>query len=149
MSSHGIHYKRSRFSTRLLEHRLYTPGHCWLEEEGETWKIGFTKFAMRMLGEVVELEIEAKPGSKVETGQVLGWMEGFKAVSDIYSPLSGEFVGANAALDSEIKLLTTEPYGRGWLFKVRGKPGDDCLDVQGYVSLLDTTIDKMLGKRHE
>ena len=145
-----IRYKRSRFSTRLLENRLYTAGHSWLEKEkGDLWRIGYTKFAMRMLGEIVELEFEVKPGSSVETGQMVGWMEGFKAVSDIYSPLSGNFEGSNPELISDIKLLTSEPYGRGWLFKVRGLPGDDCLDVHGYVSLLDTTIDKMLGKRHE
>ena len=150
MTSVEVHYKRSRFSTRLLENRLYTAGHSWLErEEGNLWRIGFTKFALRMLGEVVELGFEMKPGSPVETGQVIGWLEGWKAVTDIFSPLSGRFEGSNPALDENIKLLTTEPYKRGWLFKVQGKPGKDCLDVHGYVSLLDITIDKMLGKRHE
>ena len=55
-----IRYKRSRFSTRLIESRLYTAGHGWLEKDGDSWKIGFTKFAIRMLGEVVELEFEKK-----------------------------------------------------------------------------------------
>ena len=150
MAAEEIHYKRSRFSTRLLEHRLYTAGHYWLDQDEEgLWRIGFTKFAIRMLGEVVEMDFEIKPGSQVETGQVIGWLEGFKAVTDIYSPLPGEFEGHNPDLDSEIKLLGTDPYRRGWLFRVRGNPGEDCLDVHGYVSLLDTTIDKMLGKRHE
>ena len=150
MTSVEVRYKRSRFSTRLLENRLYTAGHSWLErEEGDLWRIGFTKFAIRMLGEIVELGFETKPGSPVETGQVIGWLEGFKAVTDIFSPLSGRFEGFNPAVDENIKLLTTEPYRRGWLFKVQGQPGEDCLDVHGYVSLLDTTIDKMLGRRHE
>ena len=84
MMSGEVHYRRSRFSTRLLEDRLYTAGHSWLErEEGDLWRIGFTKFAVRMLGEIVELSFETSAGSPVETGQVLGWLEGFKAVTDL------------------------------------------------------------------
>ena len=150
MMAREVQYTRSRFSTRLLDNRLYTAGHSWLErEEGDLWRIGFTKFAVRMLGDIVELGFETTPGSTVETGQVIGWLEGFKAVTDIFSPLSGRFEGSNPALDEKITLLSTAPYTRGWLFKVQGHPDTDCLDVQGYVSLLDTTIDKMLGKRHE
>tara|TARA_Y100000588_G_scaffold389848_1_gene493691 strand:+ start:1332 stop:1784 length:453 start_codon:yes stop_codon:yes gene_type:complete len=145
-----IPYKRSRFSTRLLENRLYTAGHSWLEDQGgEVWKIGFTKFAVRMLGDIVELGFETETGTDVETGQVIGWIEGFKAVTDIFSPLSGRFDEFNPALDKQIQLLTSDPYDKGWLFKIRGNPGDDCLDVHNYASLLDTTIDKMLGRRHE
>ena len=150
MMAREIQYTRSRFSTRLLDNRLYTAGHSWLErEEGDLWRIGFTKFAVRMLGDIVELGFETTPGSTVETGQVIGWLEGFKAVTDIFSPLSGRFEESNPALNEKITLLSTAPYTRGWLFKVQGQPDTDCLDVQGYVSLLDTTIDKMLGKRHE
>ena len=152
MQPEEIHYKRSRFSTRLLEHRLYTAGHSWLEpEEDDVWRVGFTKFAVRMLGEIVELGFETEPGTAVETGQVIGWLEGFKAVTDMFSPLPGRFEGFNPAMNEaeSVRLLTTDPYGRGWLFRVRGQPGDECMDVQGYISLLDTTIDKMLGQRHE
>ncbi len=150
MAPKEVRYKRSRFATRLLEHRLYTAGHSWLEREpGELWRIGFTKFATRMLGEIVEVGFETKPGVHVETGEVVGWVEGFKAVTDIFSPLSGRFERSNPSLDDNISLLTNEPYTKGWLLEVRGKPGTDCLDVHDYVSLLDTTIDKMLGERHE
>lgn len=150
MASAEIPYNRSRFSTRLLEDRLYTAGHSWLErEDEEVWRVGFTKFAVRMLGEIVELGFEAEPGATVETGQVIGWLEGFKAVTDMYSPLGGRFEGFNPAVDEQAALLSNDPYRRGWLFRVRGQPGDDCLDVHGYIALLDTTIDKMLGRRHE
>ena len=150
MASAEIPYNRSRFSTRLLEDRLYTAGHSWLErEDEEVWRVGFTKFAVRMLGEIVELGFEAEPGATVETGQVIGWLEGFKAVTDMYSPLAGRFEGFNPAVDEQAALLSNDPYRRGWLFRVRGQPGDDCLDVHGYIALLDTTIDKMLGRRHE
>ena len=79
MPSAEIPYNRSRFSTRLIEDRLYTAGHSWLErEDGEVWRVGFTKFAVRMLGEIVELGFETEPGATVETGQVIGWLEGFQ-----------------------------------------------------------------------
>ena len=80
---------------------------------------------------------------------MIGWLEGFKAVTDMFSPLTGQFEGSNPALDENVQLLTNDPYGKGWLFRVRGRPDRDCLDVHGYVSLLDTTIDKMLGQRHD
>ena len=148
--SREIPYKRSRFSTRLVEGRLYTAGHSWLDHErDDLWRVGFTKFAIRMLGEIVEFGFEQAPGSSVETGQIIGWLEGFKAVTDIFSPLSGRFEGSNPALDENLKLLTSQPHTTGWLFKVRGQPDTACLDVHGYISLLDTTIDKMLGKRRE
>ena len=150
MTAEEIPYKRSRFSTRLLENRLYTAGHSWLEEEeNDLWRIGFTKFAVRMLGEIVELGFETEAGADVETGQVIGWTEGFKAVTDIFSPLTGRFEGFNAAVEDQVTLLTSDPYNKGWLFKIRGRPSDDWLDVQGDGTLLDTTIDKMLGQRHE
>jgi len=150
MSSNEIHYRRSRFATRLLENRLYTAGHCWLEQKsGTVWRIGFTKFATRMLGEIVEIGFEIKPGTDVETGQIVGWVEGFKAVTDIFSPLSGYFKVSNPSLYKDVALVTNEPYSKGWLFEVQGEPGKDCLDIHGYISILDTTIDKMLGKRDE
>ena len=112
-------------------------------------RVGFTKFATRMLGEAVEMNFEVKPGAMVETGQALGWIEGFKAVTDLYAPFSGRFEGGNPDLAGEIKLVQTDPSGRGWLYSLRGTPGEGCLDVQGYVSVLDATIDKMLGEGTE
>jgi glycine cleavage system H protein len=149
MGSEDIHYRRSRFSTRLPQDRLYTAGHYWLRrEEGDLWRVGLTKFAVRMLGETVEAGFEVEPGRTVETGQLVGWIEGFKAITDLYAALPGRFEGANPLLDTEIKLVQTDPSGRGWLYAIRGTPGEGCLDAPGYVTVLDATIDKMLGQRH-
>ena len=149
MASEEISYRRSRFSARLHADRLYTAGHYWLRrEEGDLWRVGFTKFAVRMLGEAVELGFEVKAGAPVAQGQVVGWIEGFKAVSDLYSPIDGRFEAGNPALDQEIRLVQTDPHGKGWLYSLRGEANPGCLDVQGYVSVLDATIDKMLGQRH-
>ena len=82
----------------------------------------------------------------LSTGQVLGWVEGFKAVSDLFAPLPGEFVEANPALGEDIELIQSSLYDRGWLYAIRGEPGTDCTDVQGYMDHLDATIDRMLGQ---
>jgi glycine cleavage system H protein len=143
-------YKRSRFSTRLPAGYLYSPAHYWLREAASgVWQIGFTKFASRMLGDIVELDFKVPAGAAIETGQVIGWTEGFKAMSDIYSAASGEFLGPNLALAREITLIDHETYGDGWLYSVRGRPDAAAMDVNRYVAVLDATIDKMLRGRHD
>ncbi|MEX2262064.1 MAG: glycine cleavage system protein H [Bryobacteraceae bacterium] len=145
-----IHYKRSRFSTRLPASRRYTRSHYWLfEREPGVWRIGLTKFATRMLGELVEYGFLAQPGGTVTVGQQIGSVEGFKAISDIYSVATGEFLGAGPDLEADITLADTDPYGRGWLYEVRGQPEPESLDVHGYVAVLDASIDKMLASRHQ
>src|SRR6187399_2821517 len=113
-----IYYKKSRFITHLPEGRLYTRSHYWLfqAEPAGVWRIGMTKFANRMLGDIVEFGFNVQRGAPVEVGQAVGWMEGFKAISDIYCVAKGEFVRANPALDADITLLDTKPYGEGWLY---------------------------------
>lgn len=140
-----IHYKRGRFTARLPEIYRYSPSHFWLHEmEPGNWRVGFTKFATRMLGDMVEFEFKAAPGATIATGEVIGWTEGFKALSDIYSVADGEFLGSNPALAGSITLIDTQPFDAGWFYKIRGTPGPGDLDVHGYIALLDATIDKML-----
>ena len=144
-----VAYRRSRFSTRLPTDRLYAPSHFWMAEtEPGIWRIGFTKFATRMLGDFVEQGFEPKPGDRVEIGQTIGWVEGFKAITDLYCVMAGEFLGTNAALAEDITLADTDPYGKGWLYSIRGKPAPNTLDVQGYTEMLDLTIDKMQEHAH-
>jgi glycine cleavage system H protein len=143
-------YKRNRFATRLPTDRFYTRSHYWLREvEPAVWRIGFTKFATRMLGDIVEYQFEVEPGNRVECGQKIGWIEGFKAVSDVYSVAEGDFGGANADVGADITLLESDPYERGWLYQVTGRPEPDGVDANGYATILDATIDKMLESRHE
>jgi len=147
-----LEYKRTRFGTRLPENILYTRSHYWLAEDANApglWRVGFTKFALRMLGDLVEFQLEPANKSEIEIGARIGWIEGFKAVSDIFSVASGQFAGANPALREDITLLESDPYGRGWLYAVHGTPEPEAVDVHGYVGILDATIDKMLANRHE
>jgi glycine cleavage system H protein len=142
-----IAYKRSRFSSRLPTDRLYTPAHFWAREvEPGVWRVGFTKFATRMLGDLVEHGFQAKPGCRVAVGEAIGWVEGFKAVTDLYCVVEGDFVGENPALSQDVTLTDSDPYGEGWLYAVRGTPDPNAVDVHGYIQLLDLTIDKMQSK---
>lgn len=143
-------YKRVRFGTRLPKDRLYTRSHYWLlQAEPGIWRIGFTKFASRMLGDIVEFQFDLTPGSPLQIGDKIGWIEGFKAVSDIFSVAEGVFAGINPDLNNEITLLESDPYGRGWFYSVQGRPDPGSIDVNGYVTILDATIDNMLATRHE
>jgi glycine cleavage system H protein len=149
MAEAYLHYRRAKFSTRLAADRLYTAGHFWLaRQEGKLWRIGFTEFATRALGEPVDLDFEVAAGTEIKTGRIVGWIEGFKAITDLFSPMAGRFAGPNAELDDRIGLIQSDPYGRGWLYAVEGTPGDDCVDAHGYAAFLDTTIGKMTGNAH-
>lgn len=142
-----IPYKRSRFQTRLPVDRLYAPSHFWMrQEETDLWRVGFTRFATRMLGDLVESGFEVKPGDRVAVGHTIGWVEGFKALTDLYCALPGTFAGGNPEAEADPSLIDKEPYGRGWLYAVHGSPDPNALSVQKYVELLDVTIDKMQGK---
>jgi glycine cleavage system H protein len=148
MAGETVFYKRSTFVTHLPKDYLYSPSHYWLAaEEDGVWRVGFTKFATRMLGDLVDHQFEKQPGEPVASGEILGSVEGFKAISDLYSPLEGAFVSGNAALAQDPELIGREPYGEGWLFRIRGTPDARCAAVDSYRQLLDATIDRMLEKQ--
>ena len=147
MSDDWIPYERSRFKTSLPANRLFTSAHYWLAEEGGGVLVGFTKFATRMLGDVVEFEFEAREGTDVEIGDAIGWFEGFKAVTEVYAPLTGLFAGANPALAAAPDLVHRFPYGEGWLFRIDGEVPEDVMDAEAYACFLDETIDRMMGRR--
>jgi len=143
-----LHYKRSHFATQLPVDYLYTPSHAWVAPHGEDrWRVGLTKFATRMLGEMVDHAIELEAGASVQCGQIIGWVEGFKAISDLFCVAEGEFLGSNPALKENIKLISKEPFTGGWLYEVKGKPDAKCLDVHTYRDLLDKTIDRILAQQ--
>lgn len=139
-----IYYKRSRFSTRLPWDRLYTASHFWVREtEPGVWQVGLTKFAARMLGEVVDLAFDVQDDEAIEVGQTIGSLEGFKARTELYAVASGRFAGGNPALAQSLEALDTDRYGAGWLYLVRGVPDADARDAGGYAHILDATIDRM------
>jgi glycine cleavage system H protein len=143
-----LHYKNSHFATQLPVDYLYSPSHCWIAREtGNIWRVGFTKFATRMLGEIVDHGFELEAGSPVTPGKAIGWIEGFKAMSDIFCIADGKFLGGNPLLKEKIELVNKLPYGEGWLYKIEGNPDTFCGDAQSYVKLLDQTIQRMLEQQ--
>jgi len=142
----AVPYKRSRFSTRLPADRLYTPSHYWIARDRHELRIGLTKFATRMLGDMVEFEFQVREGDTIAAGQALGWIEGFKAVTEIYSVIDGTFAGRNDELAQDITLVDSDPYAKGWLYRAAGEPDHRSVDVYGYIAILDATIDRMLEK---
>lgn len=144
-----VYYRRSRFTTHLPKNRRYSPAHYWLlEESAGVWRVGLTRFATRMLGDIVEFDLTAPPGAAVALGDDIGSIEGLKAVTSIYAAGSGTFLGEGLPLRRDVTLAESDPYGDGWLYRLQGEPGADAVDVHGYVALLDATIDKMLAGRH-
>ena len=127
-SADDVRFKRSRFVARFPRDYRYSPAHFWLCPEGEgeggaqRWRIGLTSFATRMLGEIVEFDFEAKPGKAVSPGDVVGWVEGFKATADLFCVASGTFVGGNPTALDDPELVCKDPYGEGWLYHLDGEP---------------------------
>jgi glycine cleavage system H protein len=145
----AVYYRRSRFTTHLPVDRRYSRAHYWLlEESAGIWQVGFTKFATRMLGDIVEFEFSTAPGAAIAVGDEIGSIEGLKAVTSVFSAGTGLFLGEGASLRQDVTLAESDPYGRGWLYKLQGQPAPDTVDVHGYVAILDATIDKMLASRH-
>src|SRR4051812_17298021 len=141
MADEPIYYKRSRFSCKLAADRRYAPSHFWLlETDPGVWRVGFTKFATRMLGDFVEHGFKVKPGDAVTVGQAIGWVEGFKALTDLYCVVDGRFAEANPALAQDATLMDSDPYNAGWLYAARGTPDPGATDVHGYAAMLDLTI---------
>jgi glycine cleavage system H protein len=96
----------------------YTTQHEWVNVAGDVATIGVTDYAQHELGDVVFVELP-KPGAKVEAGKSFGTVESVKAVSEIYSPASGEVLEANSALHDTPETINTDPHGAAWLIKLR------------------------------
>ncbi len=100
------------------ENFKYTKEHEWILVEGDTGTIGITDHAQHELGDIVYVELP-KPGTAVEQGKTLGSVESVKAVSDIYSPVTGEVVEANTELTAAPERLNSDPHGSAWLVKIK------------------------------
>ena len=142
-----IFFKRSHFATQLPADALYSPSHYWLRREPDgLWRVGFSKFAVRMLGDLVDQAFEIPVGTAIQPGKILGWIEGFKAISDIYGVVDGVFQGGNPALKGRLDQINDAPYGAGWLYQAAGEPDRNCMPVRDYADLLNATIDRMLAQ---
>jgi glycine cleavage system H protein len=120
------------------EQLRYTKEHEWVGLEGDIATVGITDHAQEELGDIVYVELP-KPGAQVEKGKTLGSVESVKAVSEIYSPVSGEVVEANDKLAEAPEKINQDPHGEAWLVKIRvSAPGDatDLLSAAEYESYI-------------
>jgi glycine cleavage system H protein len=98
----------------------YTKEHEWVRVEGDRATVGVTDYAQRQLGDVVFIELP-QLGVQLEQMKAFGVIEAVKAVSDIFSPISGEVAEVNSQLESQSNLINTDPYGEGWIIKIKVK----------------------------
>ena len=109
--------------TLVPEDLFYSEEHEWLRLDDDVAIVGITDFAQDQLGDIVYVDLP-EVGSTVEVGSVVGELESTKSVSDVYSPVSGEVIAINPELEGSEELINSDPYGEGWLFKVRVADGD-------------------------
>ena len=111
----------------------YTKDHEWISLEGDIATIGITEFAQSELGDIVFCDINAV-GKSFAAGEVFGSVEAVKTVSDLFLPVSGTITEMNAALEKNPELVNNEPYGGGWMIKMKV---DNIADVEGLMSASD------------
>jgi glycine cleavage system H protein len=100
------------------ENLSYTAEHEWVAVDDAVASVGITDFAQQALGDVVYVSVPA-PGTAVTAGEPFGEVESTKSVSDLYSPVDGEVIEANPEIDDDPGLVNTDPYGAGWLVRIR------------------------------
>jgi glycine cleavage system H protein len=116
----------------------YIESHEWVRLEGDVATVGITDFAQDQLTDVVFVELPKK-GSKIDTTKPIGVVESVKSVSDLFSPVAGEVVEVNDTLNKTPELVNDDPYGRGWLIKVRvadTSAVSKLLDAAGYAKVV-------------
>jgi len=116
----------------------YNKSHEWVRLEGEVATIGITDHAQEELTDVVFVELP-EVGRALDAGDPTAVVESVKAASDIYSPIAGEVVEANDAVESDPSLVNRDPYGEGWIFKVKVKDAsqvDALMDAAAYRSMI-------------
>lgn len=115
----------------------YTKDHEWVSVDGDIATIGITDFAQGELGDIVYVEIETE-GETLAQEEVFGSVEAVKTVSDLFMPLSGEIIEFNSNLEANPELVNTDPYGEGWMVKVKisdASEVNNLLDSAAYSAL--------------
>jgi glycine cleavage system H protein len=120
----------------IPEDLQYTKSHEWVRIEGDTATIGITDHAQDELGDVVFVELPQE-GDTFDAGESFGTVESVKAVSDLYAPVGGEVVEVNSALENAPENINEDPYGEGWIVKLRTTDEADLLSPQEYEKVVE------------
>ena len=113
----------------------YTKTHEWMRREGDVAVVGITHYAQDQLGEVVYVELP-EVGAQAAAGEELGTLESVKAVSELYAPVGGEVVEVNERLSDAPNLVNDDPFGEGWLVKIKIAEEGETLDAAAYEKLV-------------
>ena len=115
---------------------LYAPTHEWVRIEGSEAVIGITAFAQEQLGDITFVDLPSE-GDQLSPKKEMGAVESVKAASDIYSPVEGEVIAVNTALEDAPEKINQDPYGEGWIQRVKlSSPPEGLLDASAYEELV-------------
>ena len=120
-----------------LNNLKYTQDHEWIRIDGDIAYVGITDFAQGELGDIVYVEIESL-NENIDMGGVFGTVEAVKTVSDLFMPLKGEIIEVNDKLESEPELVNNDPYGEGWMVKIKFDDLtqlEELLDLKAYEAI--------------
>ncbi|MBA3471686.1 MAG: glycine cleavage system protein GcvH [Rubrobacter sp.] len=120
----------------IPEELQYTKTHEWVRREDDVATVGITEYAQDELGDVVFVELPEK-GASFGAGDAFGTVESVKAVSDLYAPVGGEVVEVNEALNDAPEKINEEPYGDGWIIRLRVSEEADLLSAEEYEKVLE------------
>jgi glycine cleavage system H protein len=120
----------------IPEDLQYTKSHEWVRIEGDTATIGITDHAQDELGDVVFVELPDE-GATFDAGESFGTVESVKAVSDLYTPVGGEVVEINSSLEDAPENINEDPYGEGWIVKLRTTDEPDLLSPEEYERVVE------------
>jgi glycine cleavage system H protein len=116
----------------------YTDDHEWLGLDADVGTVGLTAYASEQLGDIVFVELPA-PGTRLTRGQTFGVVESVKAVSDMFAPVAGEVVAVNEALANRPELVNEDPYGEGWLIRLRLSDPSQAADLKDAAAYRELT----------
>jgi len=117
----------------------YTKDHEWIKIEEDIATVGITDFAQSELGDIVYIDVETLDET-IEANEVFGTVEAVKTVSDLFMPITGEIIELNENLDDEPELVNSDPYGEGWMIKIKISDIEtinDLLDAESYQALIE------------
>jgi glycine cleavage system H protein len=120
------------------ENFKYTKDHEWVAVDGDVGTVGITDYAQKELGDIVFVELP-EVGQELKAGETLGNIESVKAVSELFSPLTGVVLEVNETLEEQAELVNQEPHGAGWIVRIKiAEPGelDELMDAAAYGSLV-------------
>lgn len=122
---------------KFPENLKYTKDHEWVRVEGEEAYVGITDFAQSELGDIVYIDIDSE-GDSLDKEEVFGSIEAVKTVSELFMPISGTILEFNSKLEDEAELVNSDPYGEGWMVKIKISDADELEDLMSAADYKDS-----------